>query len=280
MIVSSQLPEPLAQIRERRERAAIFVDFDGTLASIVEEPSAARPLRGTPELLVRLASRFALVAVVSGREASVLARLLGETPGVLIEGLYGLEKIGGDGMVVVAGEIGDAGEVEKWRTAVAEAESRAKSSAPEGAVVEHKGLTLTLHWRNNRSAATWAEKFAHTELVASGLVAERSRMALELRPPVEVNKGSVVERLAAEYRCDAIAYFGDDLGDLPAFDALDRLESTGARVARVAVVDAESPAEVARRADVVVERPDGAFALLSALADDSDTASTSSRASR
>jgi trehalose 6-phosphate phosphatase len=56
------------------------------------------------------------------------------------------------------------------------------------------------------------------------------------------------------------------MGDLPAFDALAELSTTGVAVARVAAVDAESPAVVADRADLVVEGPAGAVALLERLA--------------
>ncbi len=250
---------------EHPEASAIFVDFDGTLAPIVKEPSTARPLPGASELLARLATRFAVVAVVSGREASVLAALLGETPGVILEGLYGLEKIAADGTITVDAALGEA--VEKWRAVVRSVGSRASESAPEGVLVENKGLTLTLHFRNNPSAEAWAVDLARNEADRFGLVVEPSRKAVELRPPVRVDKGTVVTRLVASSRCGAAAYFGDDLGDLPAFDALDQLEGTGIKVARIAVVDGESPAEVADRADVVVDGPRGAVELLNSLAE-------------
>ena len=64
----------------------------------------------------------------------------------------------------------------------------------------------------------------------------------------------------------AVACFGDDLGDLPAFAALAELAGTGVAVARVAVVDPESPAEVALAADLVVDGPEGALDLLARLA--------------
>jgi hypothetical protein len=63
----------------------------------------------------------------------------------------------------------------------------------------------------------------------------------------------------------AVAVFGDDLGDLPAFDAVAELAAQGVAVARIAVVDAESATEVAAQADLVVEGPAGAVALLEQL---------------
>jgi trehalose 6-phosphate phosphatase len=75
----------------------------------------------------------------------------------------------------------------------------------------------------------------------------------------------VVRRLGSGWA--AVACFGDDLGDLPAFAALDDLAAGGVVVARVAVVDAESPPEVAAAADVVVAGPAGAVTLLRQLVD-------------
>jgi len=85
-------------------------------------------------------------------------------------------------------------------------------------------------------------------------------MACELRPPVPTDKGTVVRDLAKGF--SAVACFGDDLGDLPAFAALARLAGQGTAIARVAVVDPESPPEVAAAADLVVEGPAGALELL------------------
>jgi hypothetical protein len=55
------LIEPIARMAARAQVAAMCLDFDGTLAPIVDDPNEARPLPGTVELLGRLAARFAAV---------------------------------------------------------------------------------------------------------------------------------------------------------------------------------------------------------------------------
>jgi trehalose 6-phosphate phosphatase len=253
-----QLPAVLAPLARRPERAALFLDFDGTLAPIVADPTMARPLPGVPGVLAELVERFALVAVVSGRPAAFLAEVLGRPAGVHLAGLYGME---------VAGPGGQARATEEaaaWRPAVAEATVRAAEEAPAGVEIEAKGLTVTLHWRGRPDAEPWARRFAEREAARSGLRAQPGRMALELRPPVAADKGTVVRALAPGH--EAAACFGDDLGDLPAFDALGELARAGMAVARVAVVDPESPAEVAAAADLTVEGPARALALLEELA--------------
>jgi trehalose 6-phosphate phosphatase len=78
----------------------------------------------------------------------------------------------------------------------------------------------------------------------------------------------------------AAAAFGDDVGDLPAFAALQRLHAAGGplrTVVRVAAVDAESPPAVAAAADLTVAGATGAVALLRALADATAAAASAQR---
>jgi len=89
-------------------------------------------------------------------------------------------------------------------------------------------------------------------------------MAIELRPPVDLDKGRVVERLAQ--RCTAACFVGDDSGDLVAFEALDRLAAQGMRTVRVAVAAEESPPELRASADLVLAGPVEALAVLRELA--------------
>jgi trehalose 6-phosphate phosphatase len=67
------------------------LDFDGTLAPIVDDPNEARPLPGTVELLGHLAARFAAVALLSGRPADYLAKHAA-APGCAISGCTGCRR--------------------------------------------------------------------------------------------------------------------------------------------------------------------------------------------
>jgi trehalose 6-phosphate phosphatase len=90
-------------------------------------------------------------------------------------------------------------------------------------------------------------------------------MSYELRPPVERDKGAVVAEAAGGR--GQVCFLGDDRGDVSAFDALDRLAAAGATVVRVAVASSEAPDELLERADLVVDGPQGALAVLRALLD-------------
>lgn len=252
------LPAVLQPMARHAGEAALFLDFDGTLAPIVADPADAAALPGAPEVLGRLCQRFGLVAVVSGRPIEFLLAQLGTVPRLHLAGLYGLQERLADGRTEVDRQVAP------WLPVVAAVTRRALMEAPQGIGVEPKGLTVTLHWRTRPDLSTWAQDFAQREAAATGLVVQPGRMAAELRPPVATDKGTVVDRLGPGHR--AAACFGDDLGDLPAFAAVKRLSAQGMAVACVGVVDEETPVEVREAADLEVEGPQTALDLLDRLA--------------
>lgn len=239
--------------------AAVFTDFDGTLAPIVDDPAAARPLPEAAEVLGGLAARFGRVGVISGRPAGFLVEHLGGR-GLLLAGQYGLELASGDGGVEVVAE------AEPWRRLIEDAAARAERELAAGGVgVERKGLSLTVHYRTKPGAADRVRAWAEAEAARSGLAVHAARMSYELRVPVRRDKGSVLAEAAAGAR--AACFLGDDEGDLSAFDTLDRLGAAGAATVRVGVATAEAPPALLERADVVVDGPEGALDVLRHLRD-------------
>jgi trehalose 6-phosphate phosphatase len=248
------------QVAGRADRTALCLDYDGTLAPIVDDPEAAAPLPGTPELLGRLAGRFAAVALVSGRPAAWLAGRAA-APGVRYLGLYGLEEIV-DGRVVVASE------AEQVRPAVLAAlrELRADPTVTAaGAYVEDKGLSVGVHLRRVADPGRWAgpiEAAARDAATRRGLRAEPGKLVWELRPAVDFDKGDAVRRVVAEASAEAVVMAGDDRGDLVAFRAVEELAASGLAALRIAVRSAESPPELLELADLTVQGPEGLRDLL------------------
>lgn len=255
-------PDPLAGLLEpfleAPHRAVILSDFDGTLAPIVVDPEEAMPLPGAVDLLHRLARTYQRVAVVSGRPVSFLCGRLkvdDDDPSehLVVVGLYGMER-------AHRGAAVDHPDAVPWRKVVAEVADAAEAEVPDGVQVERKGLSMALHFRTAPEEAEWARAFAEKQAASTGLLLVPARMAFELRPPIDVHKGTVVAELVAD--CDNAVFLGDDRGDLEAFEALDHLRADGRHVLKVAVRSAEGPPELLDQADLVVDGPAGALDLL------------------
>jgi len=260
MVVSVEM------FRSDAATAGILLDFDGTLSQLVPLPSDARPYEGVGDALAALSERYRRVAIVSGRSASELLQWLGPT--IDIWGVHGAERTRG-GEVVVSDMA--APYVDLMKKVHEEAERRIEALAMPGILVEDKGVMIGLHYR-----ATEDHDLAARELGrVTNELAERfelhqaaGKRAFELRAPVEFSKAKVVLEVAREASLDPVLFAGDDVVDLPAFDALDELEREGAGVLRVAVSSEEAPAEVLERADLVVDGPEGMLELLRRLAED------------
>jgi trehalose 6-phosphate phosphatase len=241
------------------DHAVFLVDFDGSLAPIVDDPAAARPLPAARDALAALVSRVSLVAVVSGRPVAFLVDTLG-IDGVVYAGLYGLER-------VVGGEVVTHPSVAPWLDVMAEIGAEAREAFPD-LLVEDKGrVAVTIHWRRAPGRAAEAQAFA-AGLARRFELGEplRGRMSVELRPPVPVDKGTVTAELA---RGASVAVFaGDDAGDLVAFDVLSRLAASGdvAHTVRIGVRSEEAPPGIFD-ADVLVDGPAGLARVMQDLAD-------------
>jgi trehalose 6-phosphate phosphatase len=244
---------------EHAARAAMLVDFDGSLSPIVDDPGAAVALPAARDALASLVGRVGLVAVVSGRPVAYLRDALG-IDGVTYVGQYGLQRWDGERVITDP-------RVEPFRAPIEAIAAAATEDLP-GVFVERKdGVAVVLHWRRrpelDREAADWAARAA----AGAGLELHPARMAAELRPPVPIDKGDVVEELCDGL--DAAAFAGDDSGDLAAFDALDRMQAGGRLpvAVRIGVTSPEGPAELFERADLQVEGPAGLARLLADLGD-------------
>ena len=235
----------------------VFTDFDGTLSAIVDDPAAAVAQPGAVAALEALVGRVARVGVLSGRPVEFLRSRLPST--LVLAGLYGLE-------LVVDGRRHDHPSGGVWREVVDDVAAQAAARGLDGMRVEAKGLSLTLHYRGRPDIEPAVRAWAQQQVARSGLELRPARMSYELHPPIQVDKGTTLVELAEGL--SSVCFLGDDVGDLPAFDGLDRLAAVGVATLRVAVRSAEGSPDLLDRADLVVDGPAGAVALLEALARD------------
>jgi trehalose 6-phosphate phosphatase len=253
--VNGDLDALLDPLRADPSTAGVLSDFDGTLSAIVDDPAAARPLAGAVTALAALAQRYAVVAVLSGRPADFLDGLL--PPDVVVSGLYGLERVRNG----VRSDHPNAG---AWREVVADVVAAGRASAPDGALVEPKGLSLTVHYRTRPEVAAEVQAWAERQAARTGLEIRQAKMSVELHPPIRVDKGSALLELAAGLK--AVCFLGDDVGDLPAYEALGQLRAAGVATVGIAVRTGETPAAVQAAADLLVDGPEGALEILRSLA--------------
>ena len=238
-------------------RALVCLDYDGTLAPIVDDPEQAWPASGAVDVVRRLAGVVGAVAIVTGRPAAVAAAMLGladdEPANLLVLGLYGLQRRTRDGGVELAASF-DAGPVQAVRQRLPTL--LREVGAPDGVAIEDKGESLAVHVRRTTNPAE-AFRLLRAPLAAlaaaHGLRLEPGRMVLELRPD-GVDKGVAIARLAAENGATTVCYAGDDLGDLAAFDALDRLREGGVAALKICSGSGEVTA-LKTRADLVFAGP-------------------------
>ncbi|MGH8891058.1 MAG: trehalose-phosphatase [Acidothermaceae bacterium] len=252
--------EGLRALLAAPEHALVGLDFDGTLAPIVDDPARAAPASGAREAIAKLVTRVGHVVIVTGRPAATAAEMLGlgrGAPSVEVLGHYGLERWTSSSGTIRRQDV-EEGDVAGARSELPGLLSRA--GAPAGTAIEDKGESVAVHVRRT------ADPVGALELLCAPLAAlatdhglrlEPGRMVLELRP-IGIDKGLAIERLAAELEATVVCYAGDDLGDLAAFDAVDRLRAQGVAGFTMCVGSPVGPDAVpalAARADFVVESP-------------------------
>jgi len=257
------LLEPLA---EDPAAAVVLCDLDGTLAEIVARPELTRITDAVRVALARIADRYAETAVVTGRPATVARSIIG---------IQKLTYIGNHGFELLlpnapepraAPELGaDAQLAGRYAAGIDPAELERT-----GLRVEDKGPIVALHWRGvtDEAAAEERAEAIAADAEREGLVIHRGRKVLELRPPVDVDKGSATESLVLGTAATAAMYAGDDRTDLDAFRALDRLRDSGRLEVgvKVGVASAEGPEEIAAESDLTVAGPAGLLPVLRFLA--------------
>ena len=242
--------------------AGVFVDFDGTLSDIVATPDEATAVPGATEALATLAERLGRVAVVSGRPVSYLVERLAGCGATELIGFYGMQVESGSGTGRYR-TVPDP-ELERWADAVEAAARQAEDAGITSLSVERKSLSVALHYRSDPAAAPAVRDLAGILARRTGLSVHQGKMSVELAPALGIDKGTVVSERSAGLQ--AVMFAGDDVGDLPAFRAVDRLATQGIAALKVAVGGAEMPFEVMRAADVVLDGPAALVELLRAIA--------------
>ena len=254
----------------RPDSALLAFDFDGTVAPIVPDPSQAYIHPDAVAVLGRLGAHLGAIAIVTGRPVRTVLRL------------SGLDEASGLGRFLVLGQYG----VERWQADTGRIDEPppppgiavAREQLPGlldqldlgAAHIEDKGRALGVHVRRLPDPSDAFDRLREPlqQLAdANDLLLEPGRMVLELRG-AGVDKGAALRGLVEEVDAEVVVFAGDDLGDLPAFDAVDAMRSDPDGPAGLLICSASAEqAALAARADLVVDGPAGLVAWLAELAD-------------
>jgi trehalose 6-phosphate phosphatase len=252
----------------------VGLDFDGTLAPIVEDPAQAHIHPDAADVLVDLAQQVRAVAVVTGRPARQALDL------------GGLEEVGN--------AIGDAGKElylfgqygnERWSsrnrrvigprpphglaTFIADLPRLLRRLGLEQAHIEEKGLAVAVHTRRLEDPGAAYDVLLpaiREQAARHDLVVEPGKQVIEVRSD-GMNKGIVVDRLVEELGAGGFLFVGDDLGDVEAFEAVRALAKDGLATLLACSADSEESALVPL-SDVLVPGPEGVLDLLRTIATD------------
>ena len=237
-------------------------DFDGTLSRIVPSADQARIEPSIRDALALLTRQLDVVAIITGRSIEDVRRRVGLDDLVYI-GNHGLERWE-SGMYQVDSEA--LAYVPRFRAIAGELAKRFSSPAVE---VERKTLSLSVHYRKaDDPEEVERQLLAALEPMAKlhGLRLTRGRMVIELRPPIDRDKGTALADLIERRGLKAVVFLGDDRTDLDAMRRLATLRARGlAQGLSIGVRSEEAPPELAEIADALVEGVDGVAAFLQRL---------------
>jgi trehalose 6-phosphate phosphatase len=226
-------------------RFGLFSDLDGTLAPIAPTPEQAQLTPGNRQLLAALAAELPVVALISGRRAASLQSRVG-LPGLTYIGNHGLE-------MWHAGETVILPEALAYRADIQAVQQELLPLMPAGARVEDKEVTLSIHYRQTADP----REFVLSHGVQIAQIVQRHKLTLftgkmvfEVRPPIDVDKGTAFRDLVREHELEAAIFLGDDISDLHALQMAADLRAAGDVDAwGIGVLSSEAPPEITESAD-------------------------------
>lgn len=241
--------EAWARTADRARECVLFFDFDGTLAPVDDDPAAVQPAPKVLAAIEALAPVVQRIAIVSARPVEFLRDHFGGLAGVDLYGLYGLEHSHSGGETVTEPA------ALPWVPTMAELADLARAELPPGTLVEFKRLSVALHYRTAPHLAEAVESWGRAQADRLGLRVQAGRMVLELKPPVDRDKGMVIDE--AVRSAGGAWYFGDDVSDIKAFAALRARAAADPTFVGVcvAVANPETGQEVSSAADLTLDSP-------------------------
>ena len=228
-----ELQEPL-----QTQPWGLFADIDGTIADIVPIPQNAEVRPGCSQALDKLTESLSVVAILTGRDLESAKRMVG-LDNVVYFCNHGLERWE-NGETVIPTEV--RGYQEQVKATAKQLESQLDLS---GVYVEEKGYGISIHYRNaaSKDLAIATIIGAITDVGATEwMKLHYGKMLIDLRLPVEINKGTALQMLVEERNLQGAIVLGDDTTDFDMFETTRSLnEIVSLKYLNIAVLGSETP---------------------------------------
>jgi trehalose 6-phosphate phosphatase len=193
--------------RFARSRVVLAFDFDGTLAPIVRDPALARMRDRTRALLAAVAHRYPTLVITGRARSDAMSRL---------SGLPLVEVVGNHGIEPFESVERHATTVRVWAALL-----RHKLAGVEGVMIEEKGPSLSVHYRESRVRREALRAIdAAVAALGDGVRVVSGKLVKNVVPEGAPHKGSALQLLRARLELDTALYVGDDTTDEDVF-ALD-----------------------------------------------------------
>lgn len=223
----------------------LALDFDGTLAPIVDDPTLARIDERLATVLARLAPHVHLT-IISGRPRAFLASQLAGIDATIV-GNYG------------RGEAADP----RLERRLDEVARQARAVLGPTIDLERKPTSIALHFRRHPEAAEEVARFCQAIVDdEAGWEVAPGRMVVEILTASAADKGTALAHAGVGRR--AVGYAGDDLADVAAMKVLARLTVP---TCGIAIASPELPEALRQIADEVLSRDEFALRLEELAAD-------------
>ncbi len=234
----------------------LFLDYDGTLTPIIDDPAKAFLPQRARDTLAEL-GRLTTVTIVSGRDLDLLRRMV-DLDHLWYAGSHGFEIAGpvGSDITHLTGA--------EFAADLDAAEQDLNRLLPDfpGHLLERKRMTIAVHYRNMAQAQAMRLQERVDEVIQGypTLHIGHGKMVMEVRPAIEWNKGEAVAWILSQLHASGSGalpiYIGDDLTDEDAFRTL------AGRGLGIAVRHGETRATAA---DYAVDDTDAVHVLLSGM---------------
>ncbi|MDU1063739.1 MAG: trehalose-phosphatase [Cutibacterium avidum] len=251
----------------------LALDFDGTLAPIVDDPADSVMAEDSRAAMSRMDEKLAIMAIITGREVAAVRHMtaVDEVPGLehlVVLGQYGVERYDAATGALRDPEVPESVRIAKGRLEGLAEELGQQDPRDVGCRIEDKGRAVALHTRRAADPAhALASAVPRVREIAEelDLHCEDGRNIIELKSAV-TTKAQALRELIDEVKPRVVIMCGDDLGDVPALEVIAEWIREGHPGARVVSYSDEQPS-MTDHADIICDQTEGVSAFLTALAD-------------